>query len=497
MLNSKKNTEMKNIIKILFSVILAFTLFSCEDFLDLKPASQSIAVQNESSDSVLYKSAGEVESALAGVYAGFRNEYFELDYFVNGDAQSDDAYAGADNPANFQIDDYNIDATNSNVSRDWGYLYSIIGQANTVINNVDAITDPELTDARKKEIKAEASFIRAFMYFQLVQLWGDVPLQLTEIKTISAELLPELYVIMFPPRTPVADVYIQIIADLETALPGVKTSSADKGFVTKGAVNAMLAKVYATQVPQDWDKVLQYSNDVINGGYSLLPEYDQLWDNAHENSSEAIFEINYEGTSSSGNWGVGMFIGMDWKKFNIPSNDLVAAFDTENDVIRKASSITFLDVSGKWSDAHWPQTSYPFINKYRINISPSPQNYIFLRLADIILLKAQALNEKGDVAGAAEMVNQIRSRVSLPATPASDQAAMRLAIEKERRLELAFEGHRWYDLKRTDRAIEVINNVKGEGGASLGYNLTATKLLWPIPQAELDKNTNLIQNPGY
>jgi hypothetical protein len=95
------------------------------------------------------------------------------------------------------------------------------------------------------------------------------------------------------------------------------------------------------------------------------------------------------------------------------------------------------------------------------------------------------------------MVNQIRSRVSLPATPASDQAAMRLAIEKERRLELAFEGHRWYDLKRTDRAIEVINNVKGEGGASLGYNLTTTKLLWPIPQAELDKNTNLVQNPGY
>ena len=488
---------MKNIIKILFSVVLVLTIYSCEDFLDVKPVSQSIAVLNESSDSILYKSASEVESALAGVYAGFRNEYFELDYFVNGDAQSDDAYAGADNPANFQIDDYNIDATNSNVSRDWGYLYSIIGQANTVINNVDAVTDPALTDARKQEIKSEASFIRAFMYFQLVQLWGDVPLQLEEIKTISAELLPEIYPIMFPPRTPMADVYKQIIADLEVALPGAKASSVDKGFVTKGAVNAMLAKVYATQEPQDWQKVLNYCNDVINGGYSLLPEYDQLWDNAHENSSEAIFEINYEGTSSSGNWGASMFIGMDWKKFNIPSNDLVAAFDAENDVIRKASSITFLDVSGKWSDIHWPQTSYPFINKYRINISPSPQNYIFLRLADILLLKAEALNETGDVGGAAALVNQIRSRVSLPNTSAGDQDAMRLAIEKERRLELAFEGHRWYDLKRTGRAIEVINNAKGVDGVSLGYTLNENKLLWPIPQSEIDKNTKLVQNPGY
>jgi hypothetical protein len=191
-----------------------------------------------------------------------------------------------------------------------------------------------------------------------------------------------------------------------------------------------------------------------------------------------------------------MFMGMDWKKFNIPSNDLVNAFDAEQDQIRKNSSIVFMDVTGKWSDAHWPQTHYPFLNKYRLYLSPSPQNYIFLRLADIILLKAEALNELGDVSGAAELVNQIRSRVSLPNTTASSQADMRLAIEKERRLELAFEGHRWYDLKRTGRAIEVINNAIDEDGNKL-YNLTENRLLWPIPQAELDKNQNLTQNPGY
>jgi len=166
---------MKKVFQILISAIILTSFISCEKFLDLQPESDGIAVENASSDSVLYKSASEAEAALAGVYADFRNEYFELDYFVNGDAQSDDAYAGADNSANFQIDDFNIDATNLNVSRDWGYLYSTIGKANLVINNVNLVTDTVLTETRRKEIIAEASFIRAYMYFYLVQLYSDVP----------------------------------------------------------------------------------------------------------------------------------------------------------------------------------------------------------------------------------------------------------------------------------------------------------------------------------
>ena len=189
-----------------------------------------------------------------------------------------------------------------------------------------------------------------------------------------------------------------------------------------------------------------------------------------------------------------MFRGSDWKKFNIPSNDLVKAFDDEGDVIRKNSSIIFLE-SG-FPDPHYPINNYPFINKYRQFSSPSPQNYIFLRLADIILLKAEAMNELGDVSGAAALVNQIRNRAQLGDTPASNQADMRLAIEKERRLELAFEGIRWFDLKRTGRAIEVINNAKDENGQIL-YNLTENRLVWPVPQAELDRNNKLVQNPGY
>lgn len=470
---------------------------SCKDFLDIEPTSQSIAVENSDADSTYFKSASEVEAALAGAYSDFKNEYWQLDHMVNGDAQSDDAYAGGDNPDNFQIDDYQLDATNRNVSRDWAYLYSTIGKCNTILNNIGDLTDPDLTSDRREQIIGEASFIRAFMYFQLVQLWGDVPLQLQEVTSISADKLDEIYPIIFPARNAQAEVYAQIVADLETAQSRVPVSAVNKGYVTKGTVEAVLAKVHATVEPHDYNKVKQYCDAVIAGPYSLLANYEDLWDNANENSAEAIFEINYSGGSSDGNWGINIFRGLDWKKFNLPSNDLAAAFDAEGDAIRKNASITFGDVSGKWSDEHWPQTNYPFVNKWRKNQEGSDQNYIFIRLADILLLKAEALNETGDQAGAAAIVNQIRARVNLAPTTASSQADLRLAIEKERRLELAFEGHRWYDLKRTGRAIDVMSKTIDHTGNPIGYQLTPQRLVWPIPQAELDKNSKLVQNEGY
>ncbi|MDX9905664.1 MAG: RagB/SusD family nutrient uptake outer membrane protein [Bacteroidales bacterium] len=489
---------MKKIIIILTTVFAVVSFTACNKFLDLEPKSNNIWV-NDTGDSILYQTANEVETALAGVYGDFRNEYFELDYFIVGDAQSDDAYAGADNPWMFEVDDYNLNALNGLVSRDWRYLYGTIGLANLVINNVMLCPDPALTQERRNEILGEASFIRAYIYFRAVQTWGEVPLQLKEVTTVSAEVLPEIYPLLFPDRAPVDSVYTRIISDLEVALANVKPTAEHKGYATTGAVNAVLAKVYATMEPPDYNKVVQYCDAVINGGYSLLPNFEDLWNNSAENTAESIFEINYEGTATNANWGVNMFLRLfgesDWKKFNVPSNDLVKAYDDEGDVIRKNSTIIFSDEG--FPDNYWPQDNYPFIWKWRINGNNSPQNYIFLRLADIILLKAEALNELGDVNGAAELVNQIRSRVDLPNTTAAGQDEMRLAIEKERRLELAFEGHRWFDLKRTGRAIEVINNAVDQNGQKLGYNLTENRLLWPIPQGELDLNTSLVQNPGY
>jgi hypothetical protein len=468
---------------------------SCEDFLDKQPVSQGVAVDNNAGDTLLYKNASEVEGALNGAYGDFKNEYFLFDYFVIGDAQADNAYAGGDNPANFEMDEYKIEATNSNVSRDWAYLYSTIGKANRVINNVDLVNDPGLGEGRRNEIKGEAMFIRAFVNFQLVQLFGDVPLVTTEVKSISAANLEEIYPLLFPERVSQELVYDQIIFDLEFARTHVRTSAPDKGYATVGAVNALLAKVYATREPKDWNKVKEYTDAVIAGGYSLMPEFDQLWDNQHENSAESIFEINCYNWDTGGNWGTSIFLGKDWKKFNTPANDLVAAFDAEGDVIRKNGTVSFDDVTGEWTDSYWPTNNYPFA--YKMRDLSGAQNIIVYRLADILLLKAEALNELGDVSGAAALVNQIRARVDLAPTSAATQDAMRLAIEKERRLELAFEGHRWFDLKRTNRLIPVMTAVKDGSGKSLGYSLTDNALVWPIPQAERDKNTKLTQNAGY
>ncbi|MNS84188.1 SusD family protein [compost metagenome] len=418
-----------------------------------------------------------------------------LDNLVNTEGQSDNSYAGADNPANFQIDEFKIEATNANVSRDWRYLYGMIAKANTVIGNVRKVPDPKLTKNRKNEMIGEAAFMRAYSYFDLVRLFGDVPLITKEITAINSDNIEQIYPLLYPERVSQSMIYNQIIADLDTALAYVPATAANKGFVTKGAVNALLARVYSTKTPIDWNKVKQYSDAVIAGGYVLVPEYDFLWDNKHENSTESIFEINCEDWATGGNWGASMLIGTDWKKFNTPTNDLIKAFDAEGDVIRKSSSVLFSNVTGKWTDKYWAQTSFPFVNKYR-DVSGA-QNIILIRLADIMLLKAEALNELNDVNGAAAIVNIIRKRVDLTETSASDQGSMRLAIEKERRLELAFEGQRWFDLKRTNRAIAVMNAQKDGADKSLGYTLNENRLVFPIPQSERDKNNKLTQNSGY
>jgi hypothetical protein len=487
---------MKNLIRYSYISMLLITgmlLQRCDDFLERNPLSkQTNEDLGNTPGSTGFTTADQAEAVLSGCYGDFRNEYFQLDYYVNGDAQSDNAYAGADNPNNFQIDEYAIESVNNNVLRDWRYLYGTISKTNTVLDHIDEVTDAALTETRRAEIKGEAAFIRAFMYFELVRQFGDVPLLIHEITEWDVNDLEKIYV----SRAPQADVYQQIIQDLEVAVANTKASSTNKNVVTKSAAHFLFARVYATIEPHDWSKVNEHADAVLAAGYELLPEFDQLWDGTHENSSEAIFEITYDGwDAGTGNWGAGMFYGIDWKKFNTPTNDLVAAFDAEGDEIRKNASIRFADVTGKWSDRYWPLTNFPYSYKYRN--TNGTQNAILFRLADIMLLKAEALTDAGDLEGAADLVNEIRARVDLDAITPTTDASMIQTIAKERRLELVFEGQRWYDLKRTAKAIEVMNAFRDGNGNSLGYQLTEDRLFWPIPQNERDKNEKLTQNDGY
>ncbi|UKT62530.1 RagB/SusD family nutrient uptake outer membrane protein [Pedobacter mucosus] len=462
---------------IIFSSV-TLLLSSCKkDFLEQTPITQV-------GPDVAFADAAAAEKLIQGAYDGMYNDFHIWDYMTNGDVRADNAYAGGDNAANIQLDLFTPNSTNGNVGRDWNSLYSDIKNCNLILSNVPNIADPKLDiNDRRKQILAEASILRAYMYFNLVRTWGSVPLVL-KVPSNEAEF--------YPAKASVDAIYAQIILDLQYGVLNARSTAPTKGIMTKGIANAFLAKVYASIATPDWTKVSTYADAVIGGGYSLVSNYDFLWDANHKNNSEAIWEMQYDGYGGlHGNWMPSVLVGTGWKRFSTPTNDLARAFDSAGDAIRKASSIKFNNVvSEGWSDAYWTKANYPYINKYRAD--DKSDNYI-LRLADLILLKAEALNELSGSgwSAAAPLVNQIRSRVGLAATTANNQAAMRLAIENERRLELAFEGHRYYDLLRTNRVMPVMNAQTDGAGANLNYNVTAAKLYFPIPQDELDKNPNV------
>ncbi|MCW3162204.1 RagB/SusD family nutrient uptake outer membrane protein [Chryseobacterium oryctis] len=470
----------------LLGISLLTTSVSCSNFLDTEPITeQQIDLTNP------LKTATDAENRMNTIYNAFGNEYWQLDYFFNGDAQTDISYAGADNVQNFQQDEYRILATNSNVLRDWKYLYGFINDCNMILNYVDEINDPSLTSARKAQMKSEAAIMRALYYFHAVQLWGDVPVVTKAVIGVNSANFDEVYSQVYPARKPIQEVYDLIISDLEGSLANAPAGS-EKYKANKNFAYGLLAKVYATKPNPDWAKVKQYCNNI--SGVSLLANYDHLFDGNHEGNAESIFEVDGN-AGSVWAWGTSMFTGTDWKKFNVPSNDLVKTFDDENDLVRKASTIKFSTVS--WSDNFWTSNNYPFMNKMRQ--TDGKQNFYILRHADILLLQAEAAVRTADYTGAAGYINQVRQRLSLPTVTISSESDGINKVLKERKLELAFEGHRWFDLKRTGKAIEILSQQKDGNGSILSYagNINQDRLLWPIPQGQRDNNQNLTQNPGY
>lgn len=470
--------------KYILLIIAIVTVTSCTNFLDREPISD-LAEEN------FFKTGADAESALVAAYDALQSEYYIFDRFTNGDVISDNCYAGGDNPNNFQLDEFTVTPTNANIERDWSYLYEAISRANSVLDNVGNIESPDLTTERRTEILAEASFLRAYHYFQLTNLWGEVPLVLNKVSSTAPE-------VVFQSKVSIEAIYESIINDLifaEANLP--LTFPQQQQRATKGAANAMLAKAYAHQPNSNWEKVKEHAQAVINSGaYQLVSNYDDLWTNSNENTSESILEIQFVGGTNEANWGPQLWLppsltNDDWRKFNTPSKSLLTAFDDENDVVRKNASIK-MESGLPWQDADYPSGTIPFPFKQRsANGWSSANNYILLRLADVILLLAEAENELGNIAAATTALNQVRSRVNLPNTTATSQTDLRMAIQNERRLELAFEGHRWFDLKRTGMAISTMNALNRD------YNVQEHELLLPIPQSELDRNPSLIQNTGY
>lgn len=472
-------------------------LTSCSDYLDVKPDSVFTEnnVENPDGNGPKYTTKQDMDLLRGGIYSGFKgalSNTYNLDLLMLSEARSDNAYSGSIEGWALELDNFNVTPNNAVTARGWGQYFQMIGQANLIIDNVDAITDPALTPELKTAYKAEAMILRGMMYFDLVRLYGDVPLVLQETPDITAGNIEEVYPLLYPSRESAERIYEQIIADLQFgAEQGPEPVAEDKFKLSRALADGLLAKVYATRQNKDWEKVKRHCERALGYGYRLVDDYEQLWEPGSRNTSESIFEISH--TADSPNWGWSMFVGADWRKFCTPSHDLEAAFDSQKDVIRKNAAIWVEPCS--W-DNFWPAAAYRFAYKIRNNLS----SIILLRAGDVLLLKAEACIETGALQEAADLIDTVRARARLaPLSEADkkDRAAMRRAVALERRLELAMEGHRWFDLVRTGQAVETMRNCKDSKGAYSYKLIEEWMLLYPVPQTERDQNPNLTQNPGY
>lgn len=485
------------ILTIAMCVTIGLTSACKKDFLNKQPISQGTAGN-------YYKTASDAEGGLVGAYqqAFLNDQYWVWDYTTNGDARADNCFAGGDNPDNFAIDNFSTTPLNGNATRDWQGLYQDIYAANIVLDYVPKIPATQFSGNRQAEILGEVKFIRALSYFQLVTTYGNVPLILSTINTPSK-----------PTRAAATAVYAQIEKDLTESEAALPVSFANVGHVTKGASQALLAKVYAQE--GKYQQCLDYCNKVIGSGqYTLVPNFATLF-NGTKNTSESIFEIQHSEASSFTTYNVSLYLPAQFgtysfKKFNLPTNDLVNLYKAQKDTIRLNSSIFQATVGADGMAAGDPipapyttaSVTVPFLYKWKTNISQfggGTDNTILLRLADIILLKAEALNQLGQTAQAIPLVNQIRTRVKLPNITATTKADVALAILNERRMELAFEGFRWNDLLRYGKqyTITLMNSQVDPTGKALAYGVNENKLLLPVPFNEIQLDGNLTQNPGY
>ena len=479
-----------NIKKISFILVLAFLAFSCKkSFLELAPISNANV-------NAVFKSRADFDLALNAAYSTLYTIYAPKGSMsFTGELMSDNttvstlAISGSFTIVDQQaFRDYSIATTNTGVYIFWVDHYTSLYQVNIVL---DKIAGASLEDAYKKQVIAEMKFLRALYYFNLVRLYGDVPLVTTPIVGEEAYAMK---------RSPAADVYKQITDDLKAAAADLTDPGSEpaKGRATRGAAKSLLGKVYLTM--GDKTSAAQTLKEVYDsyGGskYDLLPDFASLWGNttAQKNTKESIFEVQYLGGAAnpySQFWpAFAPFENFAITKYgggmNMVTDDLYNEYET-GDARRDISFYLGYDKAGTFVpikfNKKWVDLTAPLDG----GGEACNNNFMVLRYADVLLLLSEATGDP-------QYLNKVRARAKLPlygtATyPSAKYPTIDLAVEHERRMEFALEYQRWFDLKRTGRAVAVLS-AKGKA-------ITANKLLLPVPQYAVGQNPNLSQNPGY
>lgn len=479
--------------------LIGLLLFTGCD-LDLQPIS-------EIGEGSFHKDASEISSDVVACYNGMQ-EPLKYEWMLT-ELRSDNARlynTATTSTANTQLmnfDQAKISSTNEYVYNYWLAVYHNIDRCNTVMKFLNVVDDETL----RARFEGEVRFIRAYHYFNLVRLFGPVFL-INE--SISAEEARKKN------RLPVEDIYAFINADLDqsiTLLSGVKYESSDKGRVTEWAAKSLKAKVRMTLGFNDTETKNLLNDVLTNSKHSLLTDsYASVFSTSNELNDEIIFTVRY----ISGGFGLGSpfgnyfapiqsgssVINYSGNGYNYPSSELVQAYSVKDQRMEATISLSYIDEKGTNVDRR-------YVTKYLspVNLKEDgDKDWPILRYADALLLYAEVINELEGPIQALPYVNQTRLRAGLSELKERDvpnKHEMRMAIERERRLELAYENHRWFDLIRTNRVMEVINahflneNFYDEIRNETKLELTEQAILLPIPQKELDINQNIAQNPGY
>ena len=493
--------KLSSISYVLSAFVLVAMITTCDKALEETPKSLL-------TDKSFYKTASDALLAVNAAYdhmgggtsnADFGGVYFN-NYWVIQALASDNGKAGHPEPNTVQLAEFRHDASNIMLEDVWEDMFKTINVANISITR---IPDIDMNEQLKNRLLGEVYFIRGLMYFELSRLFGEVPLLLTPTSDLG---------ILTVERTAISEINTQIISDLQEAeqkLP-VSYTGADIGRATKGAACGYLAKVFLTL--QDWQQAQSYALKVMDlGVYRLLDDYADVFKIANNNNAEVVFSVNFT-FNNDAIWETSQFnvrtlplaLNRNSLSWEIPTKDVYNAFDDldRRKEVTFATSFTENDGTVLTFEPHifkyWDQAAEP-------NASSGGNDFFNLRYPDILLMYAESTNELngGPTAEAYEAVNRVRRRARfatgedkersvLPDLSGMNQSEFRESVWLERRRELVWEGHRWFDLVRQGRLKSSVEKAKP------GVTVDERKhVLFGIPQRERDINPNLSQNPGY
>jgi hypothetical protein len=450
---------MRCYLKYSFFVFALLLTTQCSELLEPEP------IDLLTDDTVLNEPK-DVPNVEVGLYSAFRNIIPSV--VIAGDCTADMLLFNGTFNQYRELGTKQITSANASALSLWGSIYNTVYIANFILERLPDV--PGVPAAQREQVLATAHFLRGYAYFVGLYSFGGMPL-VTETAIDANRNIP---------RATEDAMLTFILDDYNAAVGKLPAQPANAGFAGRFALDAAFAKYYL--YIGNWAKAEQHATDVISSNQFLLePNYATLV--TEDFTDEAIFEMGYTiaddpGTSATGLNNV--FVG---RREMIPSNEVIVALATIESGER-FSSIRFRADLLKGNDNGWSVAKYGTADEDNNNV-------VVFRLGEMYLIRAEARTQQGKVTEARADINLLRGRAKAPLIPTVNQSQMIQIIETERRYELAFEGHRWFDLVRTGRAKTVMN--------SFSANWKDTYELWPIPQREVQNNPSLVgnQNPGY